>query len=78
MIPIVEAIRKIDQEIPILVHANAGLPHLHEGKNVFSETPEITSSYVADLILAGANMIGGCCGTTPEHIKAIKRVTGDR
>ena len=78
MIPIVEAIRKLDKEIPILVHANAGLPHLHEGKNVFDETPEVTASYVSDLIIAGANMIGGCCGTTPEHIKAIKKVTGDR
>ncbi len=78
MIPIVEAIRKLDKEIPILVHANAGLPHLHEGKNVFDETPEVTASYVSDLIIAGANMIGGCCGTTPEHIKEIKRVTGDR
>ena len=74
MVPIVEAIRKIDKEIPILVHANAGLPHLHDGKNVFDETPEVTASYVHDLISAGVNIIGGCCGTTPEHIVEIKRV----
>jgi len=75
MIPIVDAIRKMDKEIPILVHANAGLPHLHDGKNIFDETPEVTASYVHDLISAGANIIGGCCGTTPEHIIAIKRAT---
>jgi len=75
MIPIVETIRNIDPGIPILVHANAGLPHLHEGKNVFDETPEVTASYVKELITAGANLIGGCCGTTPEHISAIKKMT---
>jgi len=74
MIPIVEAIRRIDTEIPVLVHANAGLPHLCEGRNVFSETPEITASFVPRLIAAGANIIGGCCGTTPEHIRKIKLV----
>lgn len=71
MIPIVEAIRKVNPDIPILVHANAGLPHLHEGKNIFDETPDITASYIPALIKAGANIIGGCCGTTPEHIKGI-------
>lgn len=74
MIPIVEAIRKTDPDIPVLVHANAGLPRLYEGKNVFEETPEVTASFISDLISAGANIIGGCCGTTPEHIKAIKRM----
>ncbi len=73
MIPIVKAIRLIDKDIPILVHANAGLPHLHDGKNIFDETPAITASYVSDLIVAGANLIGGCCGTTPQHIIAIRQ-----
>lgn len=71
MIPIVETIRRTDPDIPILVHANAGLPHFHDGRNVFDETPEITVSYIPQLIAAGANMIGGCCGTTPAHIQAI-------
>jgi len=71
MIPIVEAIRLIDSNTPVLVHANAGLPHLHNGRNVFSETPEVTASYVPDLIRAGATIIGGCCGTTPDHIRKM-------
>jgi 5-methyltetrahydrofolate--homocysteine methyltransferase len=71
MIPIVEAIRKVDRSIPVLVHANAGLPHLHEGRNVFSETPEVTATFVPGLFHAGANIIGGCCGTTPEHIRMM-------
>jgi 5-methyltetrahydrofolate--homocysteine methyltransferase len=72
MIPIVEAIRRTDPGIPILVHANAGKPHYHDGKNTFDETPEITASYVPSLIRAGASCIGGCCGTTPEHIMRIR------
>lgn len=72
MIAIVEKIRAIDPDIPILVHANAGLPHLCDGKNVFDETPEITASFVPRLISAGANIIGGCCGTTPDHIQKIR------
>ncbi|MFH0760126.1 MAG: homocysteine S-methyltransferase family protein [Bacteroidota bacterium] len=73
MIPIVEEIRRTDPAVPILVHANAGKPRYHDGKSIFSETPEITASYVAGLIKAGANCIGGCCGTTPEHIREIVR-----
>lgn len=71
MIPIVEEIRRTDSGIPILVHANAGKPHYHDGKNIFDETPEITASYIPGLIRAGAAFIGGCCGTTPEHIRKI-------
>jgi 5-methyltetrahydrofolate--homocysteine methyltransferase len=78
MIPIVEEIRRTDSEIPILVHANAGKPHYHDGKNIFDETPDITASYIPGLIRAGATCIGGCCGTTPEHIRRIKEVTSDR
>lgn len=74
MIPIVETIRRVDRDIPILVHANAGLPHLQNGKNVFTEIPEITASFVPGLIAAGANIIGGCCGTTPEHIMRIREM----
>ena len=73
MIPIVQKIRAVNPDIPVLVHANAGLPHLHEGKNVFDETPEITASYVPQLLAAGANIIGGCCGTTPDHIGQIRQ-----
>lgn len=71
MIPIVEEIRRTDPEIPILVHANAGKPHYLDGRNIFDETPEITASYIPSLIRAGATCIGGCCGTTPEHIRKI-------
>lgn len=71
MIEIVEAIRGIDKTTPVLIHANAGIPVIKGGKTVFPETPEMMRVRVKDLINAGANIIGGCCGTTPEHIRAF-------
>jgi 5-methyltetrahydrofolate--homocysteine methyltransferase len=74
MIGIVKEIRSTDRDIPIIIQANAGLPEFIDGKTIYRETPEIMASYVDDLIKAGANIIGGCCGTTPAHIKAIAKV----
>jgi len=73
MIDIVKEIRDAEPDIPILVHANAGLPQQIDGEDVFPDTPEKMAGYVPDIIKAGANIIGGCCGTTPEHIRAIKK-----
>ncbi len=79
MIGIVKAIRAADRNIPLIIQANAGLPEYVDGKTIYRESPEIMASYADDLIKAGANIIGGCCGTTPAHIKAISeriRVSG--
>ena len=73
MIDIVKEIRTVSSDIPVLVHANAGLPKNIDGMDVFPDTPEQMASLVPDLIDAGANIIGGCCGTTPDHIRAIKQ-----
>ena len=72
MIDIVSEMRSVNKDIPILVHANAGLPKTVDGQVVFPETPEDMAAIVPKLAAAGANIIGGCCGTTPAHIKAIK------
>ena len=58
--------------VPLLVQANAGMPRNIGGVDVFPETAEMMASYVGKLLNAGANIIGGCCGTTPEYITAIK------
>ena len=71
MIDIVKEIRKVNSDIPVLVHANAGMPVLREGISFFPETPVEMSIQISELIAAGANIVGGCCGTTPEHITKI-------
>jgi 5-methyltetrahydrofolate--homocysteine methyltransferase len=73
MIEITSKMRAAVPGVPILIHANAGLPVVENGKTVFKETPEYMASRIEELIRAGANIIGGCCGTTPEHIAAMAR-----
>ena len=72
MIDIVKEIRAAASDTPILVHANAGAPVNVDGVDTFPESPEDMKAQVPTLIAAGANIIGGCCGTTPAHIKAMK------
>ena len=74
MIPIVKAMRTVAPDTPILVQANAGLPTNVNGVDTFPETPEAMARQVVGLLEAGATIIGGCCGTTPAHIRAIKTV----
>ncbi|MDR3193722.1 MAG: homocysteine S-methyltransferase family protein, partial [Tannerella sp.] len=57
----------------LLIHANAGLPVHVDGEDIFPETPERMASLAPHLVSAGANIIGGCCGTTPAHIEAIRK-----
>lgn len=59
--------------IPIFVKPNAGLPRLENGKTVFDTTPETFADWGKQLVEAGATLIGGCCGTTPEHMKALSK-----
>ena len=68
MIAITKEIRSINADIPILIHANAGAPIYKDGVTSFPETPEYMAGLIHELIMEGANIIGGCCGTTPEHI----------
>jgi 5-methyltetrahydrofolate--homocysteine methyltransferase len=56
---------------PLWLKANAGMPELIDGKTVFSETPAAMAAQVPALLKAGAGIIGGCCGTTPAHIKKM-------
>ena len=71
MIVIVQEIRSADKQIPVLIHANAGIPEYVDGKTVFPESPEQMAAFIPALADAGANVIGGCCGTTPRHIRMI-------
>jgi 5-methyltetrahydrofolate--homocysteine methyltransferase len=59
--------------VPLLAMPNAGMPVLEGGRTIFRETPEETAAYAVALVEAGVSVIGGCCGTGPEHIRAIRR-----
>lgn len=57
----------------IIAQPNAGKPKLINGKTVYEQTPEDFARYIPQLVKTGANIIGGCCGTTPKHIKLIRK-----
>ncbi len=61
---------KAAAERPVWIKANAGLPEVVDGKTVYRQTPEEFASYAPQLVEAGAGFLGGCCGTTPEFIRA--------
>ncbi|RYD02083.1 hypothetical protein N752_26905 [Desulforamulus aquiferis] len=71
---LVSVVKKLGQStnIPILVSPNAGMPEIVDGRTVFREMPETMAQYAASFVEYGASLLGGCCGTTPEHIQAIK------
>ena len=73
---IIEIIRQMRQYADgfLMAAPNAGLPQLEEGKVVYSQTPQYFAQRVELLVEAGANLISGCCGTTPEHISAMAAV----
>lgn len=58
-------------DLPLWAKPNAGMPRLVEGRTVFDETPEEMAAHFPALVEAGARIVGGCCGTTPDHIRAL-------
>ncbi len=58
--------------LPLSAMPNAGLPTTFEGRNIYLCSPEYMAQYARRFLLAGVQIVGGCCGTTAEHIKEIK------
>ncbi|UCG31592.1 MAG: homocysteine S-methyltransferase family protein [Phycisphaerales bacterium] len=59
---------------PLLIQSNAGMPKTQDDRLVYDDTPEFMARKAKDLLAAGVSIIGGCCGTTPDHIRAISAV----
>ena len=70
MIPLIRQMKEYAQ-VPLLAKANAGLPELYEGETIYPMSPKEFASYGPDFVAAGAGFLGGCCGTTPRHIKLL-------
>jgi methionine synthase I (cobalamin-dependent)/5,10-methylenetetrahydrofolate reductase len=58
--------------LPLSAQPNAGMPHSVEGRNIYLCSPEYMASYARKFVAAGVRLVGGCCGTTPEHIQVMK------
>ena len=71
MLEAIERIRRVTDR-PLSAQPNAGIPRSIEGRNIYLCSPEYMASYARKFVNAGVTVVGGCCGTTPEHIKAMK------
>ena len=70
-------IMKAHAHIPVIAKPNAGMPELVDGETVYSMSPEAFARASRQLYEAGAGILGGCCGTTPEHIRSLSAALGD-
>jgi homocysteine S-methyltransferase len=80
MLDAIERVRTATK-VPISAQPNAGIPRSVEGRNIYLCSPEYMASYARKFVAAGVRLVGGCCGTTPEHIRVMKsalRVTQAR
>lgn len=73
MIKIAKEFREFSS-LPIVIQSNAGIPEIRENTSVYPETPLFMAEKAKELVNVGVSIIGGCCGTTPEHIRAIRKV----
>ncbi len=71
MLDTVERLRRVTSQ-PLAAQPNAGMPRSVEGRNIYLCSPEYMAEYARRFVAAGVALVGGCCGTTPEHIKAMK------
>lgn len=60
--------------LPVVIQSNAGIPKIEDGVAVYPETPEFMAEQSRSMLKLGVKIIGGCCGTTPEHVVAMRRV----
>jgi 5-methyltetrahydrofolate--homocysteine methyltransferase len=75
MLGLVDEFRSVT-DAPLIFQPNAGDPHLHDGHTCYDETPEHFAEVASQFVAHGAAVIGGCCGTTPQHIAALRAALG--
>jgi methionine synthase I (cobalamin-dependent) len=75
MVAIAQEFRRHTQR-PLAIQPNAGLPEMRGGEVVYPETPEFMAGNARALLAAGVSIIGGCCGTTPAHVRALRAAVG--
>ena len=71
MLEAIERVRAVTS-LPLSAQPNAGVPRSVEGRNIYLCSPEYMASYARKFVAAGVRLVGGCCGTTPDHIRSMK------
>ncbi|MFH0981651.1 MAG: homocysteine S-methyltransferase family protein [Planctomycetota bacterium] len=73
MIEIARVFRRCT-DLPLTIQSNAGLPEIKDDMPVYAETPDYMADQARELLTLGVSVIGGCCGTTPEHTRALRKL----
>jgi homocysteine S-methyltransferase len=71
VLTVIERMRE-ETTLPLVAMPNAGMPRNVEGRNIYMTSPEYMASFASKFVKAGASWVGGCCGTTPAHIRAMR------
>src|SRR6266704_2086846 len=71
MLDVIDRVRTLTS-LPLSAQPNAGIPRSVDGRNIYLCSPEYMASYARKFVAAGVKLVGGCCGTTPEHIRVMK------
>jgi 5-methyltetrahydrofolate--homocysteine methyltransferase len=73
MVKIAAEFRNVTK-MPLIIQSNAGMPKVENGKTVYAETPDMMAEKAREMLDLPVSVIGGCCGTTPDHIRALRKM----
>lgn len=76
ILAVVQKMRAAAPGVVLVAKANAGLPELQNGRAVYSAGPKVMADYALAVSAAGAHIVGACCGSTPDHVRAMAEVLG--
>ncbi|MGB0685736.1 MAG: homocysteine S-methyltransferase family protein, partial [Planctomycetota bacterium] len=70
---VLEAVQRVlgETDLPLLAKPNAGMPRQHEGRVLYEKDTDYFARFARRFLQAGGTLVGGCCGTTPEHVRAL-------
>ncbi len=70
---VIEAMKQAKADVPLLAKPNAGMPQLVDGKTTYLATAEDLAGFAGRMMELGVSIVGGCCGTTPDHLRAMRQ-----
>ncbi len=77
IIRVIGEMKEVAPDVPLIAKANAGLPRMVKGKTIYDATPEDMAEYARKVMEIGVKIVGACCGSTPAHVKAMRKVVDE-
>jgi len=77
IIRVIGEMKEVAPDVPLIAKANAGLPRMVKGKTIYDATPEDMAEYARKVMEIGVKIVGACCGSTPAHVKAMRKAVDE-